>query len=325
MKLFSEQDIEARALRLRVRLFLLTAALIGVVTLAAVAVRHGVFTQTIALSFFAESAHEISKGMAVKVVGFKIGKVEEISIEPDNRIKVEIAVNHNYARLIPRDSVAHVMKEGLIGASIVEILPGEDKKRIVVDNDVLRFERGSGLADLAKKLTDQVIPILHDVKKITASINDPQGDIRQAVHHIGEATVAMRASSEELQKLLHQSNVKVGALGGQVSAILDKTDQNMALVQKSLTTLNGTLPGMLQKIDGALPGMLQKIDGTLENARRISQDSAEQLPGLLRDGKAVAGDTRDIVAGAKKAWPISSLLDPAPTGAMPLDSYVPSR
>lgn len=313
MKLFSEQDSEARSLRLRVRLFLLAAALLGIVTLVTVAARHGVFTQTIPIHFFAESAQEITKGMAVKVIGFKIGKVDQLVIEPDNRIKVRIMVNDDYARLIPRDSVAKVTKEGLIGASVIEIQPGQDKTRVVAADDVLRFERDSGLGEIAKKLTDQVMPILHDVKQITASINDPEGDVKLAVHNISEATVALRASSQELQKLLHQGNQKVEVLSSQVSGVLEKTDQNMALVKKNLGTLDSTLPGLLQK-----------VDGTLENLRRVSQESVEKVPGLLHDGRAAAGDARDIVSGAKKAWPIRTLLDQPEPGPAPVDSYVPS-
>ena len=313
MKLFTQQDDEARSLRRKVRLFLLTAALLGIATLITVAARQGVFTQTIPLHFFAESAQEITKGMAVKVVGFKIGKVEEVAIEPDNRIKVRINVNDNYVRLIPRDSVARVTKEGLIGASMIEIQPGQDRTRVVAADDVLRFERDSGLGEIAKKITDQVIPILQDVKQITASINDPAGDVKLAVRNISEATVALRASSQELQQLLHQGNQKVGVLSGQVSAVLEKTDQNMALVKKNLTTL-----------DTALPGLLLKVDGTLDNVRRISQDGVEKVPGLLNDGKAVAGDAREIVSGAKKAWPIRTLLDPPASTPAPVDTYVPS-
>lgn len=313
MKLFSEQDSEARSLRLRVRLFLLAAALLGIVTLVTVAARHGVFTQTIPIHFFAESAQEITKGMAVKVIGFKIGKVDQLVIEPDNRIKVRVMVNDDYVRLIPRDSVAKVTKEGLIGASVIEIQPGQDKIRVVAADDVLRFERDSGLGEIAKKLTDQVMPILHDVKQITASINDPGGDVKMAVHNISEATVALRTSSQELQKLLHQGNQKVEVLSGQVAGVLEKTDQNMALVKKNLATLDSTLPGVLQK-----------VDGTLENLRRVSQESAEKVPGLLHDGRAAAGDARDIVSGAKKAWPIRTLLDQPEPGPAPVDSYVPS-
>jgi phospholipid/cholesterol/gamma-HCH transport system substrate-binding protein len=313
MKLFSEQDSEARSLRRRVRLFLLAAALLGIVTLITVAARHGVFTQTIPIHFFAESAQEITKGMAVKVIGFKIGKVDQLVIEPDNRIKVRILVNDDYARLIPRDSVAKVTKEGLIGASVIEIQPGQDKTRVVAADDVLRFERDSGLGEIAKKLTDQVMPILHDVKQITASINDPGGDVKLAVHNISEATAALRTSSQELQKLLHQGNQKVEVLSGQVSGVLEKTDQNMALVKKNLAT-----------VDSALPGLLQKADGTLENVRRISQEGADKVPGLLHDGRAAAGDARDIVSGAKKAWPIRGFVDQPESGPTPVDSYVPS-
>jgi len=312
MKLFSERDDEARALRRKVRWFLTIIALLGVLTLIVVAVRQGAFTQTIPLHFFAESARDINKGMAVKVIGYKIGKVEEVSIEPDNRIKVRIGINDDYSRLIPLDSVARVSKEGLIGTSVVDIHPGHDKTRTVAANDVLRFERDSGLSDLANKLADQIIPILQDVKQITASINDPQGGIRQAVRNIGEATLAIRGSSQELEKLLHQGNAKVGLLSGQVTGVLDRTDQNLVLVHKSLATLDQTLPGMLKK-----------VDGTLENIREISRDGAAQLPGLLRDGKAVADEAREIVSGARKTWPIRALVEPSSPDPLPLDSYVP--
>ena len=133
------------------------------------------------------------------------------------------------------------------------------------------------------------------------------------MRNISEATVALRASSQELQQLLRHGNQKVDALSGQVSAVLEKTDQNMSLVKKNLTTL-----------DSALPGLLQKVDGTLDNVRRISQDGADKVPGLLNDGRAAAGDAREMVSGAKKAWPIRTLLDPPTTSPAPVDTYVPS-
>jgi len=318
MKLFTDHDPETLALRRRVRVFLLATAFLGIAALLAVAARQGVFTQTIPLYFFAETAQDINKGMAVKVIGFKIGKVEQISIEPDNRVKVKVGVNDEYSRLIPRDSTARVLKEGLIGASIIEIQPGKDRSRAAAPGDVLNFERDTGLADLAKRLTDQVIPILQDVKQITASVNDPKGNIRQAVSNISEATVAIRASSEELQQLLRQGNEKAGAIGGKVLLLLDKTDNSMAVVEKSLQTLGQSLPGIMQKVDGSLENTRQ----VSENLRKISQEAAEQAPGLLRDGRAVAGDAREIVGGAKKVWPIRNLVTTPQSGQLPLDSYV---
>ena len=53
--------------------------------------------------------------------------------------------------------------------------------------------------------------------------------------------------------------------------------------------------------------------GPLDRAILASIAIPGALPPILRDGSAVAADVREIVGGAKQAWPIRNLIDaPAP-------------
>ena len=62
-----------------------------------------------------------------------------------------------------------------------------------------------------------------------------------------------------------------------------------------------------------LPVVLERTQQIVDHVENIA--AAEiSVPPALRDGNAVTADVREIVAGARAAWPVRNLVDvPAPT------------
>ena len=93
-----------RKLQQPVLWFALTALLLLLALIGGVAWKQGAFAKTTQLYFFAKTAYGMNKGMAVKFSGFRIGSVEEVSLEPNGSVKVRMVIDNAYTRFVPKDS-----------------------------------------------------------------------------------------------------------------------------------------------------------------------------------------------------------------------------
>jgi ABC-type transporter Mla subunit MlaD len=328
---FRELDSRFEKLNFRTGLFIALALALLAAAITGTLLRQGVFTQTASLYFFSDSAAGLSRGMSVQLSGFKIGTVEQISLEPDTRVKTRLVVNSEYMRHITQDSEARLAKEGLIGASVIEIVPKAREARTMPNNGVLRFERAGDFAVLAEGLADKLHPILDDVKKITESASDPQGDIRMTLRNVREATAALAELRGELSKLAGTVNQRTESITAQVGQVLERTDSTIqkagATIEQAGSAVN-TLNGTLSTLDKQLPETLLRLERTLTNvesvtadARRISSGLATDVPPAVSEGRALMQDTREIMDGARRAWPLRNFLNEPLERPLPLDSH----
>ncbi|MFH1605481.1 MAG: MlaD family protein [Pseudomonadota bacterium] len=306
-----------RKLRRQVLWFVLAALLLLAALLAGVAWKHGTFAKTTQIFFFAKSADGMNKGMAVKFRGFRIGRVEEISLEPSGSVKVRLLIDSAHTRFVPQDSKAHLTKEGMIGANIIEIESGATGASPVANNGVLAFSRLRDFNDIAQELADQIQPILEDVKKITEFANDPDGDLRQTIKNINQLSAALLETRKEISRLVQNTDQRLGTVSGRLDAVLGNAGERLDQVGASLKTLDGKIPELMLKVDTTL-GNAQAVTA---NIKKITEEGVEQVPGILRDGKAVAEDTREILGGAKNSWLVRSFVAAPTETLIPLDSH----
>jgi phospholipid/cholesterol/gamma-HCH transport system substrate-binding protein len=330
MRVFAE-DPRFQGLERRTGLFVLFALLIVGALIFGVLVRQGAFTKTTPLSFLANSAQGIAKGMAVQLSGFKVGTVDSLGLQSDGAVKVKLAVLNDYMRLITRDSVARLSKEGLIGESVIEIVPGRAGSQRMQPGGSLKFERAADIGVIAQSLSEQVRPILADLKEITESIKSPEGDIHSTIHNAKLATAELAQAAAQMNRLAQQS-------GQQLAGVLAKADKAIAHVDQAIAAADGAIGradavlehagSTLAAVQGTLPQLMLKLDRTLdkldavaEDAKKVTASAAEELPPAMRDARAAAEDGRAIVRGAKRAWPISSFVAEPREQALPVDSF----
>lgn len=293
--------------------FVVGAILLMVLLLVLIAIKHEYFSRSTSLYFSTPDAQGLSNGMAVKFIGFKVGSVESITMQPNAIVKVQMSINSDYIHFIGQDAKARLVKEGLVGEGVVEIIQGDTKSSRIEPNGLLAFERGQDVGKIAENLADEVEPILNDVKQITGSINDSGGGVREIIKNINQAAIALRETGDQLTILTKGGNQKVDALYVKLDQALDKAN-------RSLEALDKSLPGLMVKADTTL----DNVQGATADIKRIAADSSNQVPELVRRANALTQDGQDVVNGAKKSWLLQGLF-PAPEEQMlPLDSYVHS-
>jgi phospholipid/cholesterol/gamma-HCH transport system substrate-binding protein len=328
METFSKQDPRFVELGRKTVIFLILAGALAVGTVLAVLINQDFFTKTTRLYFFADSAQGIAKGMSVQLSGFKIGTVDEIALEPNATVKVRLVINSQYTHFIRVDSRAQLAKEGLIGASNIEITPGSPQMREVLNDGVLKFNRARDISDIAPDLAARIGPILTDIKSITESINDPNGDIRQTLKSVRQASAQLAEAAAGVNKIASTGDARLADIQGRINIVLDRAG---ASVNKASTVIDN-LGGTLAIVDKALPDILLKLNSTLQNAdaasvevRRLTSLLSADLPPAVVEGRALMQDTREVVQGAKKTWPLRNFVPRAEEQALPLDSHDDAR
>lgn len=295
MSLLTQYDADAAALRRGIRLFLLFAVLATLAVAAAIVVRQGLFRQSTSFSFVADSAQDIVKGQPVRIAGFRVGAVADVSLKDDGKVLVAMDIDADHMRFVTQDARVELRKDGLVGSAALEIVPGPDKTRLAAAQARLEFSRADGLTALANQVRDEFVPILKDIKAITGALADPQKGLPGTLAQI-------RASSEALNALLANGNRQVDTIGNTAIRVLGKAEEDLTHLGQTLQTANQRLPGMIDRT--------QQV---LDHVEKIAAEAETSVPPALRDGSAVAADVREIVSGAKQSWPIRNFIDaPAP-------------
>lgn len=296
MSLLTQHDADAAALRRGTRRFLLFAGVVILALIAAIFIRQGMFRQTASYSFVADSAQDIAKGQAVRIAGFRVGAVADVSLKDDGKVAVTMDIDADHMRFVTHDARIELRKEGLVGSPTLEIVPGQDKTRLAAAQARLAFSRADGLGALANQLREEVMPILKDIKLITGTLADPQKGLPGTLAQV-------RESSETLNALLANGNRQVDGVGRAATRVLGKTEEDLTHLGQTLETANKRLPAMIDRT--------QQV---LDHVEKITAEAETSVPPTLRDGSAVTSDVREIVSGAKQAWPIRTIID-APTPA----------
>lgn len=323
METFPKPDLRFTQIGSKAVIFLILAVALAVGTVTAGLVHQDYFIKTTRLYFFANSAQDIAKGMSVQLSGFKIGTVDSLWLEPNATVRVRLLINSQYIHFIRQDSKARLAKEGLIGASFIEITPGTPEVRQVENDGVLQYVRPKDIADIAPDLAGRIGPILTDIKSITQSINDPEGDVKQTLKSIRQASTQLAEAAASVNQITRSGDARIAAIQEHVNDVLDRAGRNVDKAGAVLDTLGGTLA----TVDKAIPEVLLKVNSALDNtnaasldARKLISGLATDLPPAVSEGRGLMQDTREVVQGAKKTWPIRNYLPPAQEQALPFDS-----
>jgi len=295
MSILTDYERDAIALKRSLRRFLLASLIVLIAIIAAIMVRQGAFRQTTNYSFVADTAQDISRGQPVRIAGFRVGSVTTLKLRDDGRVDVTIEIDADQMRFVTYDARVELRKDGLVGAAALEIVPGADKTRLAAAEARLGFSRSDGLSALANQVREEVMPILHDIKILTATLADPEHGLKPTL--------------ARLDALLETSRRQVAGVGGAATRTLGQAEAGLIQLNRTLTDVNTHLPPLLERS--------QHIVEHIEN---ITAAAETTLPSTLRDGSAAAADVREIVSGAKRAWPIRNLVTPPGPATLKLDS-----
>jgi len=293
-------------------------ALIGLVVVGAViSWKQELFVTRTPIYVFTDSALGITKGIPVKVFGLTIGSVDDIEIVPGTpgvkgQVRVRLNIGSEYLQHITRDSRAKLMREGVVGQALIEILPGDLNVRPVARNEVITFERGKTLGELSEELNRALSPVLAQVKEAIGDMQNPQGRLQKSVDRVTTLLDELPDSNRKLASVLVTAERTLARADG-VLVNADKAVAGIAL--KAEATLGG-LDRIVAEVSATAPSILKNLDSATQSLARAS----ERMPLMIDSGNTLVRDANQAISGAKGAWPLRNWVEPPATTTLGIDS-----
>jgi len=228
--------------------------------------------------------------------GMRVGVVDTLAFVEASKVRATLQINTAMAPYIPRDSVAKISSDGLIGNPIVVLSGGTAGGPAISEGDQLDVDVAVSTSDLLATLqtnNENLVEITDDIKTITAQIR------------AGEGTLGKLLTTDELY----------GQVQGALSDI-EVASTNAKRLTASLATFSadlnreGQLPhdlvndtDLMPSVKGAVADLQAAVSRASELVDGLATDlEDEQTPvGTLLGDREAGGDLKATLSNLEQA------------------------
>ena len=302
------KETDPRFVRLtgKVGLFFIIAAAGIIATVVSIGIERGVFTAKYRINFTVDKGTGFFEGMPVKLSGFKIGKIDSMSLDEHAKVKVTLLISKKYNKWIRQDSKAILTKEGFIGEGVIDISVGSANKPVIGDGGVIQNEKARGLDEIAEEMR----PVIGEIRDIISYVNDPKGDIKQTLANLKTLSSGLNATKENADKLLKNADTNISGVSSDASKALKNID-------KTVSSMNDKINPVIDKLNRTM----DNAEKTTANLKDAVEKAAPKVPPLLNKGEDALSDTNEVVKSLKQIWPIRLFIEKPKDSLIHGDSY----
>ena len=290
---------------LKVNVFLLIALAMVGGFMGLVAYKQGWLVHQSPLHFVTANALGINKGMPVKLHGFTIGQVGELSLA-EGGVDVQLSILGQYLPRIPQGSFArHARESGVIGTAVIDIVPGRSMLPLA-EGALIPFEPARGVSEIIDEFRRQAVPAFNEIKQAMAQVGRSGEDISRILAALRQEVEQLPATHRAVRELVQQTTKATVELNRQAGATL-------AAAERAAGTVEQAVPLLSTKIDAAATQLKktgEEAQATLKSARP-----------LLDQGESAAREAGDVLSAAKRVWPLADSFKDSSDGMLPIDSF----
>ena len=320
-----EEDPRLRHLHQKIGIFTVGALLGMMAGLVFIGLENNYFTRKFTLSFTVQKGTSFTKGMPVKLSGFRIGRVKSIALNEQAAVDVVMQIDEKYQKWVRRDSTARLHKEGLVGDPVIEVSVGSATIPPLDNGSRITFVKSRGLDELATDLESQLRPILGEVREMLLYLNSPDSDVRQMLHNLSLLSRNLETSRQQVDSFIGLARNDADSVTRRLEGLLAQADHKVEQVGPILEKIDRSIAS----VDKSLPEMLRKSDAVMDNleritheARQASEQSFPRVPSMVKRSENLLDDSGEVVTAVKGIWPISSKLPQPERGRLvPGDSH----
>ncbi len=242
------------------------------------------------LLYFNEPVDGLNIDSLVKLNGVDVGKVQDITFEPNSSDTTRVEILLKTDTPITKDMYAELRSQGITGLSYIEILGGKSKGKRVVTSDkkpyVIPTKRS-----LMDKLYTQLPNMIDGLGNITKSIE----------------MILSKENIDNLSNILKEGSnfsIKANMIANKIDNLIDETNSSFKMVMDSIQTLSDSF------IDTS-----KAIAKASNEFYAIGNTTKQALPKLItnmqRAGKNIADLAEDIKKSYKRGdYNIKAMIKP---------------
>ena len=206
------------------------------------------WTRKLQLSFRTYSAAGLQEGMAVKISGFQVGRVQRIQLLDDAQVHVTLEIAASRESMVGRRSRATLAQDGLINRPYIAITPDLSNlghREALSSGDSLIFESSPDIATLIKEVAANRVPLQQMVTRAA-------GLMERRVPRSLDQLDRTLGSGERLANRLEE---EVAQGSGALQSRMTRTTDNLETTLSTLKTTLVEIQGLAQSSNSLLQGL----------------------------------------------------------------------
>lgn len=211
-----------------------------------------------------ETVAGLAAGAPVKYRGVDVGKIESISIDPDQLDQVRLRLEIREGTIIKQDAVATMETLGLLGINYINLTGG------------------SADAPQLEARNDQKYPVIQSSPSL-------RGRVEDVFNRLSEALVD---TAERVNRLLDDQNMQ--ALSSSLANIHALTESLAAQSDKIAGGFNDVIVILenFRETSGSLPPLLEQMERSVGAVEKMSQQLSEVTDVVTETVKSTGGDVQ---------------------------------
>lgn len=321
-----EEDPRFRNINRKIGIFIVLAIAGTLAAVTLFGLENDIFTKKYVLRFTVDRGTGFTKGMPVKLSGFRVGRVTAIALNDQAQVDVNIEVDHKYRKWIRKNSVVKLIKEGLVGDSIIDISVGSPDTPELSHNDAIPYVKTKALDEVAEELATSIKPVLTEIRDIVAYINHPKGELKTTIHNLEVLTRNLDGTRQQADSLLASASIAVNGISDQSSTLLTSAHTTLTKLDPTITRINSTM----ETVDTRLPQIMVKADSMLDKLTQVTGETHQlttrvypRIPGLLSQVEDLLLSTNQLMNTVDQSWLLGGGSSPASSSHLFIrgDSY----
>ncbi len=266
------------------------------------------------VTMISATSEGLTVGMAVRLSGFRIGKVQAVELQAPGCVQVTALIFHEYASYVRRDSKALVRGENIIGDRFIELGVGSAGAPEIGAGESLELQAEPTIGAMVDAFRKEVRPVIDELAAVAHYLNDPEGDLKSSVRNIRGITAAFEKeagptlqSSRETADRLKQLAGDLTNPDGSLMTSLDHFNRATRTLDEDLPSLSDKLDVVLAKFDSAgesATKMFDHLDRTVGKLEKMVDQAAPEVPGMVKSGAKTVKKAEDVVSSVRNMWPL---------------------
>ena len=248
----------------------------------------------------------LTRGSTVEILGTKAGEVQEIVINPSEKIYAEVRIDREMALFVRSDSKATIRRTfGIAGDAYLEITRGFGKPldwEFAVISAVSDRKPTDTVGELIDEIREKVFPVIDIAQKaiqafltVANELQDPDKGVQQLLANAnsiadridrGEGTIGRLLTEDKLVRDMESLIAGLDVKTRRIGPILDDLKTAMQNIAELSARFNA--------YSGDIPEIARSFKETLASAEVVLKDLGQTTPQLPKIFKNV-GDATDTL------------------------------
>lgn len=274
-------------------IFIIIALVIFALGLFVMGGQQRAFGKTIHVKSVFTNVAGLKKGSNVLFGGVKVGIVKNISLQPGNKVLVEMQIENTAQKFIPKNAIVRLGSDGLIGNKLLEITDGNLQAGHIQNGNTLQSGHASTLEEMFAMLQlngNNLLEITGDLKQISRKILNGEGSVGKLIND-----PALANNVQALVNKLHISANNAQTLTKDISAFTAKLEKPGSLTYNVLndTVIFSRLRSTSRQLD-VMAKDAQVIVNKLDHTAETLNDTNKPAGMMLNDAQT-ATDLKNVI------------------------------